>query len=189
MKMLTIVSFNRWHLAFVKERLDMLKPRYIMNIAIWSPDLWFMYCYRGRFGYDSKWFPRKPLRADNPVGEQLATLKEEEIDQISSCAFGESLITYFLRSTDVEKVWHPRLSRDVPLELRDAYQEELTRRGCPRAITFGMNGTWILYGKGKGSFKWSKHGLPKLLEAALRKGRDEGLTINVRASSFIADSF
>jgi len=171
-------------MTFVNEKLEKIKPQYIMNIAIRSPELWFMYCYRKRFAYDSKWFPKKPSESDGPVGAQLAILKEEEIDQISYCAFGESPTTYFLRSTDNGGDWHPRLSRDVPWELHNAYQEEF-RRGCPRAVTFGKNGAWILYGKGKGSFKWSKHGLPNKLEAALTEGYDEGLTINVCVSSLI----
>lgn len=168
-------------MPYVRQKLLQIKPRYIMNIAVSSQNEWFMYCYRGpgRFAYDSKWFPRKPSRTDGPVGMQLDKLKEEERDQISFCAFGESSKSYFLRSTDSKNDWHPRISRHVPTDLLDAYQDEF-KKGTPRAVTFGKNRTWILYGKG--SFTWSKRGLPKNLQAALRKGIQEGWSINVGPS-------
>jgi hypothetical protein len=176
------------NMPYVREKIQQIRPRYIMNVAISAPDAWFLYCYRGpeRFAYDSKWFPRKPSKADGPVGLQLDNLKEEERDQISYCAFGESSKSYFLRSTDGRKDWHPRLSGYVPTDLLDAYQDEF-KKGCPRAVTFGKNKTWILYGKT--SFKWSRYGLPKNLQAALRRGREEGWSINVCKPSFTHSTY
>jgi hypothetical protein len=58
-----------------------------------------------------------------------------------------------------------------------AYQDEAFRRH-PRAVTFGKNQTWVLYGKD--TFEWSKRGLPKSLQAALQKGKKEKWVINVR---------
>jgi hypothetical protein len=173
------------NMPFVRKKLKQISPRYIMNVAIRSPDSWFLYYYRGpgRITYDPKWFPRKPSKPDGPVGVQLDRLKEEERDQLSYCAFGESSKSFFLRSTDRKKEWHPRLSKHVPTELLDAYQDEF-KRGCPRAVTFGKGRTWILYGKA--SFKWSRHGLPQRLQIALRKGKEERWTVNVCVLSFIS---
>jgi len=158
-------------MPLVDEKLAQIKPLYIMNVAIKDPKTWFMFCFRERFAYDSKWFPRKPSKADGPVGAQLERLKEGEKDQISYCAFGKSSKRYFLRSTDYKKDWHPRISKYVPEDLLDAYQSEF-ENGCPRAVTFGENNSWILYGKK--SFNWSRHGLPRSLQAALKKGHEEG---------------
>jgi hypothetical protein len=181
--LLTYILSHRQNLDFVAEKIGHLNPRYIMNIAIRDPNQWFMYCYRGQrhgiYAYDSKWFPRKPSTGE-PIGEELEDLKEKERDQVSYCAFGESHDTYFLRSTDSKKEWHPRLSQRAPKSLFGAYQDEF-KRGCPRAVTFGMNGAWILYGKGKRAFRWSKHGLPTRLQEALKDGYEAGLTINVCA--------
>jgi hypothetical protein len=109
-------------------------------------------------------------------------LKEDERDQLSYCAFGESSKLFFLRSTDRKKEWTPRLSRHVPGELLDAYQDEF-KRGPPRAIKFGKGKTWILYGKS--SFSWSRHGLPRSLQTALQRGTEERWTINVSVLSLI----
>ena len=111
-------------------------------------------------------------------------LKEDERDQLSYCAFGESSKSFFLHSTDRRKEWTPRLSKHVPTELLDSYQDEF-KRGTPRAITFGKGKTWILCGKS--SFSWSRHGLPKILQKALRKGMEERWTINVCVLSLISD--
>ena len=173
-------------MPFMDEKLAQLKPRYIMNIAIRSPELWFIYCYRWErhtHTYTSKWYPWKPAVEYGHVGAELAQLRQEEVDQISYCAFGESPKTYFLRSTDAKNEWHPRLSQNVPAELFGPYQDELSR-GTLRAVTFGKNNTWILYGKK--SFRWSKHGLPSVLEAALSKGQKKGWTINVSQRIFLA---
>ena len=165
-------------MPFVLEKIELLKPRYIMNVAIRDPATWFMFCYRGqRFAYDSKWFPQKPSDSSDPVGIQLSILKEEERDQVSHCAFGESNDCYFLRSTDILYKWHPKFSNNVPMHLLSAYQDEAFRRH-PRAVTFGKNQTWILYGKD--TFEWSKRGLPKSLQAALQKGKKRKWVINVR---------
>lgn len=165
----------------VLEKIAKLKPRYIMNLAIESPELWFMYCYRGhRYTYDSKWNPSKPNRSNGPIGRQLERLKENERDQLSYCAFGPSPKTFFLRATDDEKEWHPRLSQSVSEDLWEAFQD-LMRLEQVRAVTFGMNNTWILYGRE--AFRWSKHGLPKSLVAALMKGREKGWIINVGSLS------
>lgn len=172
-------------MPYVVEKLAQIKPRYVMNVAIRSPALWFMYCYRwGRhtYTYDSKWFPSKPPVEPGHAGAELAQLKKEELDQISYCAFGDSPKTYFLRSTDAKKEWHPRLSQNVPPELFGPYQDELNR-GTLRAVTFGKNNTWILYGTK--SFRWSQYDLPSVLDAALRKGQEEGWTINVSTGFFI----
>jgi len=176
-------------MPFVLEKIELLKPRYIMNVAIRDSVTLFMFCYRGqRFAYDSKWFPRKPLPTkSDPIGMQLRILKEDERDQISYCAFGESNDCYFLRSTDILKNWHPRFSNNVPIHLLSTYQDEAFRTHL-RAVTFGKNQTWILYGKGKYTFKWSKHGLPKSLKAALQKGKEEGWIINVRPYLFFTMS-
>jgi hypothetical protein len=172
------------NLPFFQKKLKQISPRYIMNIAIRSKDLWFLYYYRGprRISYDPKWFPRKPSKADGPIGVHMDRLKEDERDQLSYCAFGESSKLFFLRSTDRKKEWTPRLSRHVPGELLDAYQDEF-KRGPPRAIKFGKGKTWILYGKS--SFSWSRHGLPRSLQTALQRGTEERWTINVSVLSLI----
>jgi hypothetical protein len=173
------------NMPFVRKKLKQISPHYIMNIAIRSPNLWFLYYYRGlgRVSYDPKGFPRKPSKADGPIGAHMDRLKEDERDQLSYCAFGESSKSFFLPSTDRRKKWTPRLSKHVSTELLDAYQDEF-QRGTPRAITFGKGKTWILYGKS--SFSWSRHGLPKSLQAALRKGMEERWAINVCALSLIS---
>lgn len=160
----------------VIERVAKIKPRYIMNLAIESPDLWFMYCYhRKRYTYDSKW-NRKPNKTNGPIGRQLERLKEEERDQLSYCAFGPTPETFFLRATDRGKEWHPRLSKYVSEDMFEAFSD-LSRLEQVRAATFGKNNTWILYGRE--AFRWSKHGLPKSLVAALKRGEEKEWTINV----------
>jgi hypothetical protein len=181
--LLTDIFSHRQGLDFVSEKIGHLNPRYIMNIAIRNPDQWFMYCYKdqrgGIYAYDSKWFPRKPS-TNEPIGEELDELKKEERDQVSYCAFSQSPDTYFIRSTDNKKDWHPRLSSGAPKGLFRAYQDEF-KRGCPRAATFGVNGAWILYGTGERAFRWSEHGLPPRLQQALKDGYEAGLAINVGA--------
>jgi hypothetical protein len=165
---------------YVLETLRKVKPRYIMNLAIRGPDLWFLYYYSSsrRYGHDTKWYPQKPSGADEPIGIQLEKLRKDARDQVSFCGFGPSPEVFFLRSTDGKKDWHPRLSRYVSDDLWDDFQDvSRLDGGCPRAVTFGKRNTWIVYGKE--SFKWSKHGLPKSLVRALQTGDERGWTINV----------
>src|SRR6266516_1273525 len=110
--------------TYVLEKMARIEPRYIMNLAIRDAEMWFMYCFRRRYAYDSKWFPRKPSADDGDIGSQLERLKMDERDQISYCAFGQSPDVFFLRSTDENDVWYPRPSRNLPIDLWEAYLDE-----------------------------------------------------------------
>ena len=150
-----------------------------MNVAIRDSVTWFMFCYRGqRFAYDSKWYPRKPLPIkSDPVGMQLRILKEEERDQVSHCAFGESNDCDFLRSTDILEKWHPKFSNNLPMDLLSVYQDEAFRRHL-RAVTFGKNQTWILYGKD--TFDGASKACQKACKLPCKKGKKRDWVINVR---------
>ncbi|KAI9774871.1 MAG: hypothetical protein M1840_000087 [Geoglossum simile] len=164
---------------YVLNTLVSIQPRYIMNLAIRGPDLWFLYYYSSskRYGFDTKWLPNKPLAREEHIGVQLDQLRREARDQVSFCGFGPSPEVFYLRSTDGKKQWHPRLSRSVNDDLWAAFLDVSTlNNGCPRAVTFGKNNTWIVYGTE--SFKWSEHGLPRSLVDALNTGRREGWSIN-----------
>lgn len=164
---------------YVLETIRKVQPKYIMNLAIRGPDLWFLYYYSSssRYGHDTKWFPKKPTGTDEYIGVQLEKLREDARDQISFCGFGPSPDVFYLRSTDNKKGWHPRLSRYVCDDLwNDFLDVSRLDQGCPRAVTFGKNNTWIVYGVH--SLKWSKHGLPKSLVAALKLGEDQDWVIN-----------
>ncbi|KAI9781728.1 MAG: hypothetical protein M1839_005721 [Geoglossum umbratile] len=164
---------------YVLNQILTIKPRYIMNLAIRGPDLFFLYYYSSsrRHGFDTKWLPNKPSAKDEDIGVKLDKLRRGARDQVSFCGFGPSPDVFYLRSTDGDKNWHPRLSRSVCDDLFEDFEDvSILEKGCPRAVTFGKNNTWIVYGTK--AFKWSEHGLPISLVDALNTGQKEGWTIN-----------
>lgn len=150
-----------------------------MNLTIADEGMWFIYFYHKsrRHGYDSKWEPIKPDESSR-LGEVLMGLRKKKRDQVSYCSFGPADDTFFIRSTDIDMKWYTHLGgKDVSTKLRLEYDEILSS-GKLRAVTFGADGGWIVYGSKL--FRWSDDGLPIDLVKALSLGSKNDWIINVR---------
>jgi hypothetical protein len=163
--------------------------------------IWFLYSgsnTTGRTNY--KWnAPPSPLPSDASYHEELAdmirNMSERNSGDISYVSFAATTEPtpncIFMRSTDQHNNWRyrwsigslpPTCERELQAKIIGGMKYDKVEGdsvwvgGRIRAITFGYNDSWILYGQS--SFAYGGQ-LPEDLQDGLRTGKLKGWTINV----------